>query len=164
MSQSKSKNSQRIPASLALIAISAFIIGTVVVTEPKSTPAENKAPAPNVSVPAPSTSAAPAQPAAVSQYKDGSYRATGIYISPAGQESLGVSLTLNDDIVTASSVQSGANDPTASVYQQSFISGYKKYVVGKKVNSIRLANVSGSSLTSQGFNDALQQIEEQAKA
>jgi uncharacterized protein with FMN-binding domain len=97
-------------------------------------------------------------------YKDGSYSAVGQYYSPGGQESVKVSISLKNNLVTDSQVMSGANDPTASSYQKIFISNYKSYVIGKKISSIKLANVSGSSLTSQGFQDALKQIEKQSKA
>ena len=93
------------------------------------------------------------------------YSVTGHYVTRrVAQKRLKVSLTLNDDAVSSANVTSGANDPTAASYQSIFISGYKPFVVGKKINTIRLSNVSGSSLTSQGFNDALKQIEQQAKA
>jgi hypothetical protein len=66
--------------------------------------------------------------------------------------------------VTDTSAISGANDSDARDFQSQFIGGYKKLVVGKKIDSIRLSHVSGSSLTSQGFNDAIGQIKSQAKA
>lgn len=96
--------------------------------------------------------------------KDGTYKATGSYTSPGGNEQITVSVTLKDGVVTDTSATSGANDPTAKQYQSEFIAGYKDQVVGKKISAIKLSRVSGSSLTSQGFNNALKQIQQQAQA
>ena len=96
-------------------------------------------------------------------YKDGTYSATGNYDSPGGNESIDVSITIRNNTVASTSAQSGANDPTAEQFQADFIGGYQSMVVGKNINTIHLSHVSGSSLTSQGFNDALAQIRNQAK-
>jgi len=97
-------------------------------------------------------------------YKDGSYTATGSYDSPGGTESITVSVTLQSDVITASSAQPGARDDEAKEFQDEFIANYKPLVVGKDITSVRLSNVAGSSLTSQGFNAALSRIKSQAKA
>lgn len=102
--------------------------------------------------------------AATASFKDGTYTASGTYESPGGEQSIGVTVTLKGGVVTDTSAQSGANDPTASGYQQQFIGGYKSFVVGKKITDVSLSRVSGSSLTSEGFNSAIQSIESQAKA
>lgn len=99
-----------------------------------------------------------------SNYKDGTFSATGGYRSPGGQQSIKISLTVQDGKVTGSTAESGANDPTSRSFQEKFISGYKDLVVGKSLDEISLDKVSGSSLTPQGFDDALQQIKDQAKA
>lgn len=97
-------------------------------------------------------------------YKDGTYTAEGAYLSPGGDESIVVSITVAHDTISDSTVQSGANDPTAIQYQADFINNYKPFVVGKPLNSVHVSVVSGSSLTSQGFNNALDQIKRQAKS
>ena len=99
-----------------------------------------------------------------SVYKDGSYTATGSYMSPGGQDQIGVTLTLANDIITDVSINPQAGDRTSSRYMARFASGYKQYVVGKNIADVNLTNVSGSSLTPIGFNDALNQIKAQAKA
>lgn len=96
--------------------------------------------------------------------KDGTYKATGSYSSPGGNEKITVTVTLKDGVVTETSATSGANDQTSKQYQAEFIAGYKDEVVGKKITTVKLSRVAGSSLTSQGFNDAIQQIKQQAKA
>ncbi len=96
------------------------------------------------------------------QLKDGTYQATGHYISPGGEQALKVSITLKDGIIVDSSAQPDNKTPTSHEYQEKFIGGYKDIVIGKKPSEVRISHVSGSSLTSGGFKDALQQIEKQA--
>ena len=100
----------------------------------------------------------------VSVYKDGTYSATGSYMSPGGQDQLGVTVTLVNDIITSAVVTNGAGDDTSERYQQKFIAGYKQFVIGKNITDVNLTKVSGASLTPIGFNDALSQIKAKAKA
>jgi hypothetical protein len=163
-------------AGLALLILTAIIVSAAIVSAPKSISSNTKSVSKTVVKPPKKQIAAtvPAKTGSTttqnttttdsSPYKDDSYSATGDYYSPGGEESVAVSLTLQNGVVVASNVQSGANDPTASSYQSIFISNYKPYVIGKKINDIKLSNVSGSSLTPQGFNNALKQIEHQAEA
>lgn len=97
-------------------------------------------------------------------YKDGTYSATGSYMSPGGLDHFGVTLTLKNDVVTDISATPGAGDKTSEKYQAKFISGYKALVIGKNINEVNLTKVSGSSLTPKGFNDAIAQIKVQAKS
>ena len=103
-------------------------------------------------------------PKQTSIYKDGTYSATGSYMSPGGYDQLSVSLTLKNDIITSVSVTPGNVDRTSARYQSRFISGYQSYVLGQNIDNVNLTVVYGSSLTPQGFNDALAQIKTQAKA
>lgn len=101
---------------------------------------------------------------AASPYKDGTYTSVGSYRSPAGNESVDVTVILKDGIITGSTVVSEANDPNSKRYQGIFIANYKQYVNGKNIDEVNLSKVSGSSLTSAGFNAALAKIKIQAKA
>lgn len=101
---------------------------------------------------------------AASIYKDGTYSATGSYMSPGGPDKIGVSVTLVHDIITDVSVTPMPGDPRSAGFQDMFASAYKSFVVGKNINDVHLTKVSGSSLTGAGFNDALAQIKAQAKA
>ncbi|MES2408933.1 MAG: hypothetical protein V4509_01360 [Patescibacteria group bacterium] len=104
------------------------------------------------------------KPTTVSVYKNGTYSATGSYRSPGGPDTVGVTLTISNDIVTSATVTNGAGDNTSSRYQDRFISGYQQFVVGQNIANIRLTKVSGASLTPIGFNDAVAQIKAKAKA
>jgi len=99
-----------------------------------------------------------------SAYKDGTYTATGNYISPGGAEHIDVSLTLKGGVVTASTVTKGAERPISVNMQTMFVNNYKEQVEGKNIDEINLTKVSGSSLTPKGFDDALAKIKAEAKA
>lgn len=94
---------------------------------------------------------------------DGTYSATGSYVSPGGRESVEVTLTLKEGIVADVSVVSLARNPNSVEYQGKFISGIANEVVGKSVLSLNVSKVSGSSLTSTGFNRAVAEIVSQAQ-
>jgi uncharacterized protein with FMN-binding domain len=96
-------------------------------------------------------------------YKDGSYSATGSYVSPGGAESIKITLVLKDDIITDASAEVLATRPTSKQMQIAFASGFKAMIVGKNINDVTLDKVSGSSLTPQGFNDAVAKIKAQAR-
>ncbi|MFT4283532.1 MAG: hypothetical protein QM598_01705 [Protaetiibacter sp.] len=97
-------------------------------------------------------------------YTDGTYTAEGSYISPAGEESIEVELTLEGDIVTAVTVTPEADDPQAKSFQEKFASGIADVVVGKDIDTLNVSRVAGSSLTSGGFAEALETIKAEALA
>jgi len=97
-------------------------------------------------------------------YTDGTYTAEGSYISPAGEESVKVELTLDGDIVTAVTVTPEADDPQAKSFQEKFASGIADVVVGKDIDTLNVSRVAGSSLTSGGFAEALKAIKVDALA
>lgn len=99
-----------------------------------------------------------------STYADGSYSATGSYVSPGGSESVAVELTLTDDVVTDVVVTPQATNPNSVRFQGEFADGIADVVVGQPVDELQVSRVAGSSLTSGGFNDALAQILAEASA
>ena len=151
-----------------------FAVGFVALFSGKKstdTPAQTSPAVSETTQPAATTTAATtttttttASTASASTYKDGTYSATGTYMSPGGQDQIAVTLTLANDVVTSVTATPEAGDHTSARYQAKFVSGYKQYVVGQKISDIHLTVVSGSSLTPQGFQDALTQIEAQAQA
>ncbi len=97
-------------------------------------------------------------------YVDGSYTATGSYQTPETVETIEVTITLADDVITAVEV---SGDPQASEsqrYQSEFIGGIDDEVVGENINDISVDRVAGSSLTSGGFNEAIDAIKDEAAA
>ncbi len=95
-------------------------------------------------------------------YKDGTYTAPGTYTSPGGTENISVSLTLAKNIISAMKVTTVKADPTATGYEQMFEGGISAVTVGKNINSLNIGVVAGSSLTSMGFNRALEAIKADA--
>ncbi|AND16998.1 FMN-binding protein [Rathayibacter tritici] len=99
-----------------------------------------------------------------SSYADGTYQAEGSYTSPGGNEKVGVSLTLAGGVVTDVTVTPESENPTGQQYQGRFASGISGEVVGKSLDDLKVSKVSGSSLTSGGFNDAVETIKADATA
>jgi uncharacterized protein with FMN-binding domain len=97
-------------------------------------------------------------------FKDGTYRALGDYASPGGSESIDVTLTLKENLITSVVVTPKAENPASKNWQTRFISGVENVVVGKKISEINLNEVSGSSLTPIGFMNALEKIKLEAGA
>ena len=94
----------------------------------------------------------------------GEYSATGFYQSPGGSEEVKVTVTLaTDGTIESSQVTPLAASGTSQQYQSDFVNNYESMVVGRNINEVELSRVAGSSLTSIGFNDALDQITEDAK-
>jgi hypothetical protein len=96
-------------------------------------------------------------------FTNGTYSSTGSYQTPGGQESIGVKVTLTDGVITDASVTQMGETGEAKQFQAQFASGFKSQVVGKKVSDVKLSRVAGSSLTPNGFNSALSEIQKQAQ-
>jgi uncharacterized protein with FMN-binding domain len=97
-------------------------------------------------------------------YTDGTYSAQGSYQAPSGTESVDVTITLAGDVITAVEVVGNASDPQAKLHQGEFIGGIGDVVVGKDIDLIQVDKVGGSSLTSGGFNKAVEEIKADAAA
>ena len=98
------------------------------------------------------------------RYNDGDYSATGNYISPGGAEEIGVTITLEDNVIIESEVEIRAEREISLEMQTDFSENYREQVIGKNIDEVELTKVSGSSLTPQGFNDALEKVRAQAKS
>ncbi|WP_067202897.1 FMN-binding protein [Microbacterium sp. XT11] len=95
-------------------------------------------------------------------YEDGTYTADGSYQTPETIESISVTLTIADGVVTDVEVTGDPQARETEEYQAKFIGGITDEVVGKSLDEINVSRVAGSSLTSGGFNEALASIKEQA--
>ncbi|WAC54381.1 FMN-binding protein [Gordonia sp. SL306] len=102
--------------------------------------------------------------AAGGTYQDGEYSATGHYVSPGGPQQVGVTVTLSNSVITALSLDTSQTKGTSKEFQGKFASGVDALVVGKNIDDLDVHKVSGSSLTSTGFNDAIDQIKTEAQA
>jgi uncharacterized protein with FMN-binding domain len=95
-------------------------------------------------------------------YKDGTYSADGTYKSPNGTETVGVQLTLANGTVSAVEITEHPSNPNTRKFQGQFAGGIAAQVVGKSLDEIKVSKVAGSSLTSGGFNQAVEAIKAQA--
>jgi uncharacterized protein with FMN-binding domain len=107
------------------------------------------------------SSAAPSASAA--SFKDGTYTALGKYVSPGGPSAVDVTLTVKKNVVSAVKVVPKAENSTAQSYESRFASGVSAQVVGRRLDELNVTKVSGSSLTSQGFDRAVEAIAARAK-
>ena len=96
-------------------------------------------------------------------YKDGNYTATGNFDTAGGSDTITVSLTLKGEVITDVSTKTSATDADSLEYDGQFNNNIKSAVVGKKINELTLSRVAGSSLTTEGFNGAIAQIERQSQ-
>lgn len=97
-------------------------------------------------------------------YADGTYTAEGSYATPESVETVTVTLTLADDVVTEVEVTGNPQARESEQYQSQFIGGIKNEVVGKRLDEVSVSRVSGSSLTSGGFMQAVELIKAEAAA
>ena len=112
---------------------------------------------------APSGTASSAAAAIGGEYQDGEYTAKGSYIPPSNtKEEVTVSLTLSDGVVTDLEVSTSGNHPTSKRYQAEFTDGVQQEVVGKPLDEVKVDKIASSSLTSSGFNKALDEIKSEA--
>lgn len=153
-------SSKRIGVIVAVVVILG-VIATSIAFDKKDTAVAPVTPEP-VTTPVTTTKQPSDKPKTA--YKNGTYSATGFYMSPGGPDKLNVTLTIANDVVTDATVTEAAGDNTSVKYQEKFIAGYKQYVIGQKIDTLNLTKVSGASLTPIGFNDALAQIKVKAKA
>lgn len=132
------------------------LAGTVAGCAPSSadsTPADAPAPTPG------SSSLA----ASGAEYKDGTYNADGNYVSPNGTETVGVQLTLAAGKVTDVQITQHPSNPNTRKFQGQFAGGIAAQVVGKNIDELNVSKVAGSSLTSGGFNQAVEKIKSEAQ-
>ncbi|HSL38268.1 MAG TPA: hypothetical protein VK883_15730 [Arthrobacter sp.] len=120
--------------------------------------------APGQATGTPATSAAPSAAAGSASYKDGTYSADGNYVSPNGTETVGVTLTLAGGAVSDVEITQHPSNPNTRKFQGEFAGGIQSQIVGKSLNEIKVSKVAGSSLTSGGFNQAVEKIKSDAQS
>lgn len=163
--QPAKKMSPAVKALIVIVLIGAVIATVIVINNNKNTsptPAADTTSNPSTSTD--TTNTPSDSEASTGVYKDGTYTETGSYSTPGGRESIGVTVTLKDSVITSTTMTQNARTGEAREYQSDFESGYKSLVVGKNIDAVSLSRVAGSSLTSNGFNAAIDQIKTDAKA
>ncbi len=97
-------------------------------------------------------------------FKDGTYTIDDSYQSPGGNEPIKTSITIKDGIVTDTSVKQDPNNDESAQHQADFATEFKSKVIGKAISGLSISRISGASLTTDAFNDALDQIRTKAQA
>ncbi len=97
-------------------------------------------------------------------YKDGTYTAKGDFSTPGGNEEITVTITISNGAISSSSVTGDVTSRESKEYLQDFKDQYEESVSGKSVATLRLSRIAGASLTTRGFNNALDAIRNQAQS
>jgi uncharacterized protein with FMN-binding domain len=144
----------RAGAALAAVAGIALLAGC--------TPEASEAEEPATTDTAESTDSGSAGTGSSGSYADGTYTADGSYATPESVETITVTVSLEDDVITAVEVTGDPQKRESEQYQGEFIGGIADVVVGQDIDAISVSRVAGSSLTSGGFTQAIEQIKAEA--
>lgn len=98
------------------------------------------------------------------EYTDGTYTAQGAYQTPETVEEITVTLTIDDGVISEVEVVGDPQARESEQYQGEFIGGIEDEVIGLSIDELDVSRVAGSSLTSGGFNAAVEDIRDQAAA
>ncbi len=100
----------------------------------------------------------------ITRYNDGSYTTEVVYSVPDGFNRLKLSVKLENGKIVDANVTQSDIDEESRKYDRRFQSAYKSFLLGQEIDSLKLDIVSGASLTSGAFNDALEKIRQQAQS
>lgn len=153
--QSASNNTGKILG----VATAVVVVGAVAASALRT-----KAPTTNEPMNTTSTNTGTSSTSTMTSYKDGSYKADGMYRSPAGEEKVTIDVTLANGVITKTEFTGYATNPASVNRQGAFKQGFEKEVIGKKIDEVSLGVVNGSSLTPKGFMEALNKIKAEAKS
>lgn len=96
-------------------------------------------------------------------YKNGTYTQPASYISPQGTDNFSITLTLDNDVVTALSMAVLASGDSRQ-YQDGVKNAAPGLIVGKKLSDVgAFGRISSASLTTAAFNKAIASIKSTAK-
>lgn len=110
----------------------------------------------------PPTPTAQVQPDGAWRKQGNQYDISVTYPSPGGEENNNFKITLQNDTVTAVTVDVLTEIDASIVYQKKFAAELPKLLVGKKISQISdLDVISGASLTTAAFNEALGKLKKQ---
>ncbi|MEV5068584.1 FMN-binding protein [Microbacterium sp. LMI12-1-1.1] len=126
------------------------------------TPEASEAEEPATTDTSESTDSGSADSGSSGAYADGTYTADGSYATPESVETITVTVTLEDDVITAVEVTGDPQKRESEQYQGEFIGGIADVVVGQDIDDIQVSRVAGSSLTSGGFIEAIETIKSEA--
>jgi len=90
------------------------------------------------------------------------FTGSGSYLTPARTtHELSVTLTVENDVVTAADVIYDNGSGFSNPNQERFDNAFEVQVIGKALSDISLSRVGGASLTTEAFNQAVEAIKAQ---
>ncbi len=97
---------------------------------------------------------------------DGNTYATTVeYDVPEGTESNSFSLVIKDGIISSIEVGITTTNKASLKYQQDFAKNIASIIVGQKISELKsIDRVSGASVTTTAFNDALLKLRQQLQS
>ena len=96
---------------------------------------------------------------------DNTYTTTVEYDVPEGTESNSFSLVIKDGIISSIEVGITTTNKASLKYQQDFAKNIASIVVGQKISELKtIDRVSGASVTTTAFNDALLKLQQQLQS
>ncbi|EHI39571.1 hypothetical protein OPAG_01684 [Rhodococcus opacus PD630] len=120
-------------------------------------------PSPSESVPATESTRPPeSSTGSATGYEDGTYNAIGVY--GGGPSYLDVTVTISDEVIADVTVGAMAENETSLGYQERFAAAVPDEVIGKSLDEAEVGKLAGASTCPDGFNDAIEQIREQARS
>ncbi|MEQ1665680.1 MAG: FMN-binding protein [Bdellovibrionales bacterium] len=135
-------------------------LGTTSQISPTSTPITSMATTPAQSTARTSTT----NTGTKTLYKDGTYTSEASYRVPHGTNTIAIKVTVSNDKISAVSAENSYSDRESRGYISGFMDALSGAVVGEKADSANVSRLAGASLTSDGFNQALESVVSQAKA
>jgi uncharacterized protein with FMN-binding domain len=93
-------------------------------------------------------------------YKDGEYTVTGFYSGE--KKNIIVKMGLKDGKIASVAVTPTATIKLSLGLQKKFALAIADEVVGRSIDEVYLDKLAGSSLTTKGFNDAIEKIKAEA--
>ena len=97
-------------------------------------------------------------------FKNGTYTIEDAYFVMVGlSEPMRTTITLDDGIITKAEVVFDTQDIHSEYHQRDFVAAYKSQVIGADMSDVPFSRIGGASLTTGGFNDALQKVMSQAQ-
>lgn len=96
---------------------------------------------------------------------DNTYTTTVEYDVPEGTESNSFSLVIKDGIISSVEVGITTTNKASLKYQQDFAKNIASIIVGQKISELKsIDRVSGASVTTTAFNDALLKLQQQLQS
>ena len=142
---------------------STVTVTTQVSTETPSTEQTETAPAEDTTTPAETETATEQTPA--NNYLNGTYSASGVYRVPGGdREDISLQITIENDNVTALTVDTVATNGESAEYQAPFDAQINGEVIGQDIDDADVFSLGGASLTSAAFNDLLDAVRNEARS